>query len=88
VIGLRAGFWRFGGCRSGGSGAVRVYVADKGRNEISKFGVSAFAALMPLTPVTVSSGPFPNVVAVSSQSNNAYVVDAGALGARANEISQ
>jgi 6-phosphogluconolactonase (cycloisomerase 2 family) len=66
-----------------------VYVADKGRDEISQFDASpGSVALMALAPATVPSGPFPNAIAVSPPGTNAYVVDAGAVGAPANEISQ
>lgn len=65
-----------------------VYVANKGRNSVSQFDVSGVGALTPLAPATVPSGPFPNAIAVSPQGNNAYVVDAGAVDAPANEISQ
>jgi 6-phosphogluconolactonase len=67
-----------------------VYVADKGRNEISQFGsaLSDSGALRPLTPPTVPSGPFPDAIAVSPQGNSVYAVDVGAVSAPVNEVSQ
>jgi 6-phosphogluconolactonase len=65
-----------------------VYIVNKGRNSISQFGLSGSGALTPLTPATVTSGPFPNAIAVSPKGTSAYAVDAGAVGAPANEISQ
>jgi 6-phosphogluconolactonase len=90
IVGFLALFVVGCGSASPGIAAARpfVYVANKGRNSISQFNVSRSGTLTPLTPATVASGPFPNAIAVSPQGNNAYVVDAGAVGAPANEISQ
>jgi uncharacterized repeat protein (TIGR01451 family) len=67
-----------------------VYVADKGRNEISQFGgaLSGSGALRPLTPPTVASGAFPTSAAVSPQGNSLYVVDVGSVSQAVNEVSQ
>jgi uncharacterized repeat protein (TIGR01451 family) len=67
-----------------------VYVADKGRNEISQFGgaLSGSGALRPLTPPAVASGPFPDAIAVSPQGSSVYVADVGAVSAHVNEVSQ
>jgi uncharacterized repeat protein (TIGR01451 family) len=56
-----------------------VYVANKGRNDVSQFGgaLSRSGALRPLTPPTVASGPVPVAAAVSPRGNSAYVIDAG-----------
>jgi DNA-binding beta-propeller fold protein YncE len=83
-----------GGCAVGSivptAAAPFVYVANKGRDNISQFDASPSrgGALTPLTPATVPSGPLPNAIAVSPQGTNAYVVDVGSFGAPANEISQ
>jgi DNA-binding beta-propeller fold protein YncE len=76
------------GPASPATAATGTFVSNKGRNSVSQFDVSGFGALTPLAPATVPSGPAPNAIAVSPQGNNAYVVDAGAVGAPANEISQ
>lgn len=67
-----------------------VYVANKGRNDVSQFGTAASGsgALRPLTPKTVASGPFPSATAVSPQGNSVYVVDTGPVSAPAAEVSQ
>jgi uncharacterized repeat protein (TIGR01451 family) len=67
-----------------------VYVANKGRNDVSQFGAAASGsgALRPLTPKTVTSGPFPSATAVSPQGNSVYVVDTGPISAPAAEVSQ
>ena len=67
-----------------------VYVANKGRNDVSLFGValSGSGALRPLTPKTVASGPFPSATAVSPQGNSVYVADTGPVSAPAAEVSQ
>jgi DNA-binding beta-propeller fold protein YncE len=67
-----------------------VYVADKGRNEISQFDAppSASGAPRPLTPATVASGPFPAAIAISAQGTSAYVVDLGPVDAPAKKVSQ
>lgn len=56
-----------------------MYVAGKGRNEVSQFGTSrsGSGALRALTPKAVASGPVPVLVAVSTQGNIAYVAYAG-----------
>jgi 6-phosphogluconolactonase len=65
-----------------------VYVADKGRNEVSQFGVLSSGTLRALTPQTVASGPFPTSAAVTPQGNSLYVVDVGSDSAPVNEVSQ
>lgn len=69
-------------------GRFFVYVADKGRNEISQYGVSPTGALKPLTPATVASGNFPAWIAITPNGKNAYVADIGSISAPAEEISQ
>jgi 6-phosphogluconolactonase len=56
-----------------------VYVANKGRNDVSQFGsvLGGSGALRELTPPTVASGPVPVAAAVSPRGSSAYVVDAG-----------
>jgi 6-phosphogluconolactonase len=67
-----------------------VYVANKGRNDVSQFGgaLSGSGALRPLTPKVVASGPFPSATAVSPQGNSVYVVDTGPVSAPVAEVSQ
>jgi uncharacterized repeat protein (TIGR01451 family) len=65
-----------------------VYVADKGRNEVSQFGVLSSGALRALTPQMVASGPFPTSAAVTPQGNSLYVVDVGSVSAPVSEVSQ
>lgn len=65
-----------------------VYVADKGRNEISQFATLSSGALRPLTPENVASGPFPYLIAVTPPGNNAYALDEGSDSSPVNEISQ
>jgi 6-phosphogluconolactonase len=65
-----------------------VYVADKGRNEISQFSSLGSGALRSLTPKTVASGSFPYAIAVTPQGNRAYAIDEGSNSHPVNEISQ